>query len=282
MTSRRRTEPEQVQVPPSVPPGEGVERLKQQVRAAETLLSNRAAGWDDFDTWDVATEQALRLSLGEPHPLAREVMRAGEAGVVLDVDNPGLALRHRAERLAKQIKMLGLCIGELDRLAAAQPTPTARASRVEPVDRVLHILDRFPLVVRQIRARHVGRSTIEVNDEYDVQDLLHALLRIDFEDIRPEEWTPSYAGGSSRMDFLLKQERLVVETKITRAGRKEKVIGEELLIDIARYKEHQECRTLVCFVFDPSHEISNPAGLERDLSAERDGVDVRMVVRPRG
>ena len=28
-----------------------------------------------------------------------------------------------------------------------------------------------------------------------------------FDDIRPEEYTPSYAGGSSRIDFLLKDEK---------------------------------------------------------------------------
>ena len=42
-----------------------------------------------------------------------------------------------------------------------------------------------------------------MEDEYDVQDLFHALLTIYFEDIRKEEWSPSYAGGASRMDFLL-------------------------------------------------------------------------------
>jgi hypothetical protein len=35
-----------------------------------------------------------------------------------------------------------------------------------------------------------------LKDEYDVQDLLYALLRIFFDDVRPEEWTPSFAGKS--------------------------------------------------------------------------------------
>jgi len=58
------------------------------------------------------------------------------------------------------------------------------------------ICNRFHLVSRQMRARYNNRETLRVADEYDVQDLLHALLRLYFEDIRPEEYTPSYAGGS--------------------------------------------------------------------------------------
>ena len=56
-----------------------------------------------------------------------------------------------------------------------------------------NIFNRFHLIVRQLRARHDGRATLDISDEYDVQDLLHALLRQHFDDIRPEERTPSYA-----------------------------------------------------------------------------------------
>ena len=61
-------------------------------------------------------------------------------------------------------------------------------------------------------------TTLDVEDEYDVQDLLHALLRLYFKDIRPEEWTPGYAGTSSSMDFLLHPEEIVIEVKKTRKG----------------------------------------------------------------
>ena len=75
---------------------------------------------------------------------------------------------------------------------------------------------RFHLVAKQLRDRHDARNTLDIEDEYDVQDLLHSLLRIFFDDIRPEEYTPSYAGKSSRMDFLLKGYDTVIEVKMTR------------------------------------------------------------------
>lgn len=76
-----------------------------------------------------------------------------------------------------------------------------------------NICSRFHLVAKQLRTGHADRDSLIVADEYDVQDLLHALLRVHFDDIRPEEWTPSHAGSSSRVDFLLKEEQIIVEVK---------------------------------------------------------------------
>ena len=156
------------------------------------------------------------------------------------------------------------------------------AAAVSALQRVETVCRRFHLVARQMRARHSNRQTLEVEDEYDVQDLVHALLRLDFDDIRDEEWTPSYAGGASRVDFLLKNEFVVVEVKRARKGLADKELGEQLIIDITRYQAHPDCRTLVCFVYDPEGRIANPAGLERDLSTITDRIEVRVIVAPRG
>ncbi len=156
------------------------------------------------------------------------------------------------------------------------------AAAVSALQRVEAVCRRFHLVARQLRARHSNRQTLEVEDEYDVQDLIHGLLRLDFDDIRDEEWTPSYAGGASRVDFLLKNEFVVVEVKRARKGLADKELGKQLIIDIARYQAHPDCRTLVCFVYDPEGRIANPAGLERDLSTLTDRIEVRVIVAPRG
>lgn len=121
-----------------------------------------------------------------------------------------------------------------------------------------------------------------MNDEYDVQDLLHALLRIHFEDIRPEEWTPSYAGAVSRVDFLLKDEKIIVEVKKTRASLKAKDVGEQLIIDIERYRVHPDCKKLLCFVYDPEGWIANPRGLENDLTRSADDFQVKVLIVPKG
>ncbi len=156
----------------------------------------------------------------------------------------------------------------------------SRKGDTSALEKVEKIISRFHLVVRQIRARHKNRETLEIADEYDVQDLLHALLKIEFDDIRPEEWTPSYAGSSSRMDFLLKEEKIVIETKKSRKGLGKREIGEQLIVDIQKYKSHPECRTLLCFVYDPDGLVNNPRGLENDLNEKGGKLEVRVIIAP--
>lgn len=157
-----------------------------------------------------------------------------------------------------------------------------RASQPDKLDLLLTVCDRFHAFAKQMRQRQRGRPEFVVNDEYDVQDLLHAILRLHFLDVRPEEWTPSVAGRSPRMDFLLKNERIVVEAKMTRDTLKDGEIGDELTQDIARYKAHPDCSVLICLVYDPNGLLKNPRGLEADLEKmASDALTVKVVVSPR-
>jgi REase_DpnII-MboI len=165
-------------------------------------------------------------------------------------------------------------------LASAEESE--KESQASDVLRVVTaVCSRLHLVAIQLRDRHNGRETLKIQDEYDVQDLLHGLLRLHFDDIRPEEWTPSYAGSSARMDFLLKAEQIVVEAKMARPGRDAKKIFDELIVDAARYKEHPGCLTLVCFVHDPERVIKNPRGVESDLRKLSDSrLQVIAIIAP--
>ena len=49
--------------------------------------------------------------------------------------------------------------------------------------------------------------------------------QLHFDDVRPEEWTPGYAGNSSRVDFYLKRERTIVEAKVTCKGLDQKEVA---------------------------------------------------------
>lgn len=157
-----------------------------------------------------------------------------------------------------------------------------RSATKDAVQLVVEICRRFPKTVQQLRTRYDSRPPLEVNDEYDVQDLLHALLWLHFDDVRPEEWSPSYGGVSSRMDFLLKSERVVVETKMTRVNLGQKLIVKQLIEDKAHYQTHPDCDPLVAFVYDPSSRCQNPVAIENDLSESKEGFSVRVVVAPRG
>jgi hypothetical protein len=149
---------------------------------------------------------------------------------------------------------------------------------IQPKDVLARLCSRFPLVVRELRHRHNDRTTLDVVDEYDLQDLLHSMLHLFFDDVRPEEVVPSYAGKSTRMDFLLKDSSISVEAKMTRKGLGTKEVGEQLLLDIAQYQSHPSCEALFCLVYDPEHRVRNPRGLETDLSKKHGELDVRVFV----
>ncbi|WP_247564510.1 hypothetical protein [Bradyrhizobium sp. 151] len=179
--------------------------------------------------------------------------------------------------------VVGSAIARVKRnpLALKTAAVSAKAAGEKDPDIIVRLTERLHTVVRQLRDRREGRQTLQVEDEYDVQDLFHALLTIYFDDIRKEEWSPTYAGGASRMDFLLPEIESVVEIKMTRPSLSTKQLGEQLIVDIAKYRQHPMCRSLFCVVYDPSGRISNPRGVESDLSGQDDKMNVRVMIVPR-
>lgn len=180
--------------------------------------------------------------------------------------------------LSDLLNAITVRLEELDWLEKKRDKQADRPAQDSPI--LKNPLKNFDKVARQLTRRHAGREPFVLKDEYDVQDLLHALLRAFYEDVRPEEYVSSYAGSSTRMDFLLKDAGVVVEAKHATAKLKEKEIGEELIIDIKKYQKHPDCRFLYCLVYDPNSNIRNPAGLERDLSGKHEKVEVLVVVVP--
>jgi REase_DpnII-MboI len=149
-------------------------------------------------------------------------------------------------------------------------------------DFVISLCRRFPLLVAGLGNRYSNRPTLCIADEYDVQDLLRSVLQLHFDDIRPEEWNPSYGGVQSRSDLLLKPERLVIETKMTRKGLGQGALVKELIVDKAQYHRHPDCGTLICFVYNPGCNLPNPTAIERDLSGYDGKLTTSVVVSPRG
>lgn len=154
---------------------------------------------------------------------------------------------------------------------------------VKAIDNIDYVLEKiclnFHRCTKSILNRHAGRETLEIKDEYDVQDLLQGILRLFIDDVRPEDYVPSYAGGNSRTDFYLPLYDTYIETKMTRAGLHDKEVGEELSIDIARYGD--KCKKLVCFIYDKNNELQNPYGLIGDLEKlGADRVEVKVFISP--
>jgi hypothetical protein len=151
----------------------------------------------------------------------------------------------------------------------------------EPSKAIKNLFERFHSIALEINHRHDNRGSLAITDEYDVQDLLRGLLKLYFDDIRDEEYTPSYAGFCARMDLLLEDEQIVIETKMVRKGFAQKKIRDELIIDKAHYRVHPKSKKLYCLVYDPEENIKNPKGFERDLTDKVNGFETEVFVIPR-
>ena len=137
---------------------------------------------------------------------------------------------------------------------------------VENALETLHtIAKRFKEATLPLRKRRSGKQPFLVENEYDVQDLFHAFLRLYFHIVIPEEWTPHHAGSANRMDFLLPEFNIAIEIKMTRNDLGDKILGDQILKDIPHYKANKSVSHLFCFIYDPDEFIQNKQALENDL-----------------
>ncbi|MEO1061931.1 MAG: hypothetical protein AAFZ07_10970 [Actinomycetota bacterium] len=187
------------------------------------------------------------------------------------------SVTEKVERLAALFVLL--VSGRLETLTSAGKLDFA-GGKVDAVEVIRRLGERLLYVQREMAKRHGGRAGMEFNDEYDDQDLFRSLLRIFFEDVRPEDYVPEYAGGASRVDFVLPDFSVAIELKHCRDSHTSKTIGEELTIDAKRYAVHPNARHLVCIVIDHEGRLSNPRGLESDLAAgsTQEGLAVTVAI----
>lgn len=249
--------------------------LQKQIDEIERLKKLKRFS-PEFKAWERKTKSLLSKIFGEKSSQVEDFAGISYMSQIITPGTPDRVYQEDyIEGLEDAKAILNSMIEELTEFDLDENT-----DKDNPYLFVLTLLNNFHNIVRQLRNRHEKRVTLNVRDEYDAQDLIHALLKVRFEDVRAEEWTPSYAGKSARMDFLIKETGIVVEVKKTRDTLKEKEIGDQLIVDIERYKNHPDCKKLICFVYDPEGLIGNPTGLSRDLSREGDDFSVKVIVKP--
>lgn len=127
---------------------------------------------------------------------------------------------------------------------------------------IIKIMDKWPNMISSFKQHRADIKAIEVTNEYEMQYLFEGILRLLFEDVRPETYTPNYANKSNRTDFLLPKQRILIETKMTRLGLDSKKLSEELIIDKEHYRRHPDVDIILCFVYDPERRIKNPEGIK--------------------
>lgn len=174
-----------------------------------------------------------------------------------------------------------------------QETLRTPSDREDAIQLVVKLCRNFPLFARQLQQRRkdikgkkpkerLPRPTITMKDEYDVQDSLYAILRLFFDDVRAEPWTPEYGANQNRIDFVLPQFKIAIEVKHTRDKLTQRDVTDQLIIDERYYRRHESCSSLICFVYDPELRLKNPVALENDLAKDEDDFNVVVIVSPHG
>ena len=264
---------------------EAAQVLDEHIADGEKLV---AAGdlywvqWEEWrDRWKRSTTDGLR-SIYANDSAASEFRDVADRFLMSLHASQAQELAYNRETVGKAVNVLRSLKERLRYLPEPSPVATeAPAPRPEPLDQVVEICSRLPVVARQLSRRHGGRNTLEIQDEYDVQDLLHSLLLVEFDDVRDESNNPKYLGKGTRIDLLLPRERVAIEVKMTRSTLSEGELGSQLAEDITRYADPDANRgvtDLVLYIHDPTHQVANPSGFCHDLERASDRLRIRAAI----
>lgn len=254
-----------------------IEKLKEIIRQIDWLLDVNISPFDrEFKEWQSRAKQFLYNKYGAD---SIEFTGFNEFKFIPDVS------KVPKDKSLTKLLVYDACHSDLitikglfeDYLRDLQDEETKLSSKSVNEQCLERIFTRFRKVAVQLTRRHSNRETLIIKDEYDVQDLLHSLLKLYFDDVRDEEPIPSYAGASSRTDFYIPEIKTFIEVKKTRSNLKDRDLRDQLIIDIEQYQKHPGCEKIYCFVYDPDSFISNPTGIKNDLEEKHTGL-VRVFI----
>lgn len=185
----------------------------------------------------------------------------------------------------KNKALLSTCqslLGILKAFAEIKPKPY---HEINPEILLSDILNNFCRYANQMRRkRHNNRKEFitEIKDEYDVQDLLHPILKLHFCNVSSEFVIPSDMQKSHRIDFYLDNHGIAIEVKRPSKKRDKNIIEAELKEDILSYSSFPDCKSIYCFIYDPEFIIDKPRFFEEALEKKStNNFKIRAFIRPK-
>lgn len=148
---------------------------------------------------------------------------------------------------------------------------------------VRDVMTNFSNAIQKIvRSRRKGHNEFEIHDEYDVQDILYVILKSLFPNLKDEDPIPKVGGKSTKIDLILRDERILIEVKMIKSGdSNENKFIEELKTDFESYHECEWLDKLFCFVYDPfkkTRDIQNFKDLNGDRTKSGHSYNVEVIV----
>jgi DpnII restriction endonuclease len=139
------------------------------------------------------------------------------------------------------------------------------AEKVEPDAALIEqVCRRLPQAARILSRRsRKGKSGYAIADEYDVQDLLHGILRAFIKYSVQEDALPKIAGAKSgRADISIEELGILIEIKYVHGPGDQKRLFEEFSQDLVLYAKWPSLRGLIYLVYN-SDDLRDPEALEK-------------------
>lgn len=146
-----------------------------------------------------------------------------------------------------------MVLEELMRTFIQLQTPATVINNRSVYETVIGILNNFHNASKKITlTRRKDHPSFSINDEYDVQDLLYVILKSIFPNLKEEDPTPRVGMKSNRIDFVLREDGILIEVKMIKVSdSNEKDFIEQLKNDIQSYYSSHWLKHLIFFVYDP-------------------------------
>ena len=128
---------------------------------------------------------------------------------------------------------------------------------------ILALCKRLPRAAQILAVRDRGKAPFLIQDEYDVQDLLHAILRAYLKYTIHEEPLGKVAGvKSGRVDVAIEDLGIIIEVKFIRGPKDDQRLLEEFAEDILLYAKWPPLKHFVYLCYN-SDDLRDPEALEK-------------------
>ncbi|WP_143498933.1 hypothetical protein [Pseudomonas sp. Irchel 3A18] len=197
-------------------------------------------------------------------------------GYYADSSDGGAGLSRTADLVANRDVLLSKGTDFTFELLFSGSESTAPEPDVALIERLCR---RLPQAARILGNRsRKGKLPYEVKDEYDVQDLLHALIRGYVKYSVQEDPLPKVAGAKSgRADISIEELGVLIELKYVHGPEDQKRLFEEYSQDLVLYAQWAPLKTLIYLVYN-SADLRDPEAFEK-LASEQEINGKRFAVK---
>lgn len=171
------------------------------------------------------------------------------------------AVADKFNHIARQVSDLRESVSAYRDFEEKHTSPTHTSS----VATVVQILERFNHAVNRLSRRKRNKERLfTIHDEYDLQDLLYAMMKPLIPDLKDEVPIEGVA-SDGRLDLASQDLKLIVELKRTRSAEHGKTVLAECRDRLVKYAAWPFLEKMVFFIFDPDNHIDDPDIVEAQL-----------------